>query len=204
MSSATAEDAIRAACERGDHEEGATLTLKAYGPEILGFLLSRLRNEGAASDAFSLFSEDLWKGLAGFGWRSTVRVWAYTLARHAASRYLRNERRHGDRQVPLSRVGTPSRIAEQVRQSTLPYLRTQVKTRMRELYEQLPEEDQTILTLRIDKQFSFRDIAQVILYDGEPVDDAEALKKEAARARKRFQLAKERLRELAHKEGIVE
>jgi serine phosphatase RsbU (regulator of sigma subunit) len=37
------------------------------------------------------------------------------------------------------------------RSSTAPYLRTEVKTRMRVLRERLPVDDQTLLVLRIDK-----------------------------------------------------
>lgn len=202
MSREEIEQAVRTACDAGDYDEAATAALKGYGPEILGFLVSRLNNEGAAGDAFSLFSEDLWKGLPRFEWRSTVRVWAYTLARHAAARWAKRQKGAGKRRVPLSRVGRASQIAAQVRDSTLPYLRTQVKSRMRALYDRLPEEDQTVLTLRLDKQLSFRDIAEIMLYDGERAQDA-AIAKESARLRKRFQLAKERLRKLAEQEGLL-
>lgn len=198
---ANPEVAIRAACDAGDFDQAATVAIRNHGPEILGFLVGRLRNEGAASEVFSLFCEDLWKGLEGFGWRCTARAWAFTIARHAASRYMAKEGKHRNHKVTLS--GRVSRIAEQVRMSTLPYLRTRIKSRMRELYDQLPEQDRTLLTLRLDKGFPFRDVAAVLLYDGGEPDEAE-LTREAARLRKRFQLAKERLRELAEAEGLIE
>jgi RNA polymerase sigma-70 factor, ECF subfamily len=201
---AAGEEAIRAAWEEADFEEAATRAIRAYGPEILGFLVARLRDEDEAGEVFSLFCEDLWRGLPAFAWRATVRVWAYALARNAAARFSKGKGRLRQREVPLARVGRLSQIAGQVRASTLAYLRTQVKSRMRQLYEQLPEEDQTVLTLRIDKQLSFREIAQILLGgEGDGADEA-ALKREAARVRKRFQLAKDQLRRLAETEGLLE
>src|SRR5690349_1891713 len=84
---------IRAFCEAGNKKKAATLLLEGYGREILGFLISRLRDRDAASEVFSMFTEDLWCGLDGFRWSCSARVWAYTLARHAASHYLREARR---------------------------------------------------------------------------------------------------------------
>lgn len=72
---------------------------EAYGREILGFLIARLRDRDAASDVFSMFTENVWKGLAGFRWDCTARVWCYALARHAASRYIEDARRRRGRHV---------------------------------------------------------------------------------------------------------
>lgn len=196
------ESAIRADCDVGDYDEAATVAVRGYGPEILGFLASRLRNEAEASEVFSQFCEDFWLGLPRFEWRCTARVWAYTLARHAANRHISAAHRRPARNIPLSRVGLISGLADQVRSTTLPYLRTEVKSRMRVLREQLSQEDQTVLILRVDKGLSWRELAEVTRYAGQPVSEA-LITKEAARLRKRFQLAKDRLRKLAEAEGLV-
>jgi len=199
---AEAELRIREACDEGEHDAAATDAIETFGPEILGFLKARLRDETAAGDAFAIFCEDLWRGLAGFEWRCSLRVWAYTLARHAANRYGKLAHRQPGKNVPLSQIGSASKVIEQVRTATLAFLRTEVKSRMRHLREQLPLEDQTVLILRIDKQLSWRELAEVMAYDGEAPAEAE-LDKEAGRLRKRFQLAKERLRKLAIEEGLL-
>ena len=59
-----------------------------YGPQILGYLTSILRNDADAAEVFSQFTEDLWRGLPGFRGECPVRVWAYRLAWHAAARRL--------------------------------------------------------------------------------------------------------------------
>ena len=57
------EQELRRAWEAGDLRAVATLALERYGPEILGVLSVQLRSTADAADAFSLFAEDLWKGL---------------------------------------------------------------------------------------------------------------------------------------------
>jgi RNA polymerase sigma-70 factor (ECF subfamily) len=196
------EASIREAADADNHDRAATLAIDGYGPEILGFLVARMRDQTAASDIFAIFCEDIWKGLPKFQWRCTARVWAYTLARHAANRFSVQAYRKHDRNVPLSQANILSQLVDQVRSTTMPHLKTAVKSRMRELREQLPKEDQTVLILRVDKKMSWNDLAEVMAFDGEAPDEA-ALKKEAARLRKRFQLAKEQLRKLAEADGLI-
>jgi DNA-directed RNA polymerase specialized sigma24 family protein len=81
-----AEPSIRAAWDAQDFQSAATRALEAYGQEILSFLIARLRAASDGEEAFSIFAEDFWKGLPGFGSRCSVRGWMYTLARNAANR----------------------------------------------------------------------------------------------------------------------
>ena len=87
-----------------------------------------------------------------------------------------------------------------MRSATLPFRRTEVKSQFQALRERLPEEEQTLLVLRVDKKLTFQEIAMVLL--GEETPD-EALKRESARLRKRFQLVKEKLKKWAQEEGIL-
>src|SRR3954467_7132745 len=93
---------IRSAWETRDFAGAATLALEVYGAEIYSFIRARLRSTSEADEAFSMFAEDLWKGLAGFGFRSTVRGWLYALARNAANRHAASPQRRASRNVPLS------------------------------------------------------------------------------------------------------
>jgi RNA polymerase sigma-70 factor (ECF subfamily) len=192
---------IRMHFDAGDEKQAATTLLEGYGREVLGFLITRLRDRDAASEIFSQFTEDLWRGLDGFRWQSTARVWAYTLARHAASRYLRAAHKR-PRNVPLSRAGPMSAIAQKIRTSTMTAFQTESRSRLAQLRENLPAEDQTVLVLRINRKLDWKEIAQVMSSEGNVVDDEE-LAKEAVRLRKRYQLAKDRLRRMAVEQGIV-
>jgi RNA polymerase sigma-70 factor (ECF subfamily) len=196
------EQRIRARCEAGEKKQAVTLLLEGYGREVLGFLISHLRDRDAAHEVFAQFTEDLWRGLDGFRWQCSARVWSYTLARHAASHYIHDARRRRARQVPLSRAGPVSEIAERIRTATRASARTESKSLVARLRERLPDDDQTLLILRINRRLAWTEIAQVMLHDGEVVDGA-ILEKEAVRLRKRYQSAKEKLQKLAEAEGLV-
>jgi RNA polymerase sigma-70 factor (ECF subfamily) len=165
--------------------------LQDQGAEIFGWMLATLSSDTDAADAFSLFSEDLWKSLARHQGRCSMRTWCYMLARCAVSRVL--EARAGGHTVALSDAPI-SGVAAQVREATHSYLRTDVKQRVRSLREQLEPDDQMLLVLRVDKDLGWRDIAIVMFGDG--AGDP-ALARHAARLRKRFERVKTQLRELA-------
>lgn len=192
---------IREACERGEHDRATALLVEGYGPEIVGFLEVRLRSDSDASEAFSLWAEDVWHGLPKFEWRSSARTWAYTLARNAATRYLSAPERRPARNLSLSRAGF-SEIVEHVRTTTVAHLRTVNKSRIQTLREELPEDDQLLLVLRVDREMAWRDIALVMGGEGAATDD-DSVEQRAASLRKRFERAKDALRELAVREGLL-
>ena len=194
---------IRTSSAEGNKKKAATLLLEGYGREVLGFLISRLRNHDAAGEVFSMFTEDLWRGLDGFRWQCSARVWAYTLARHAASHYIRDSRRRRARNLPLSHAGPLSEIEGKIRTATLASGRTETKSRIAQLRGRLPVDDQTLLILRINRKLSWVEIAQVMFHDGDVVDDA-ILQRDAVRLRKRYESAKNKLRKMALEAGLVQ
>jgi len=193
---------IHALCKAGDKKGAATLLLEGYGRELFGFLIAHLRDRDAAGDVFAQFAEDLWRGLDGFRWQCSARVWSYTLTRHAASRYIHDVRRRRARNVPLSRAGPLSEIAEKIRTTTRVGARTEARSQIAQLREELPAEEQTLLILRVNRKLGWKEIAHVML--GDDVAEDDALEKEAARLRKRYQLAKDKLRRMAVERGLVE
>lgn len=195
-----AEDAVKAYCEAGDYAAAATRGIEAYGPEILGYLVAVLRNDTDAHDSFSMFCEDLWRGLPSFRWEATLRTWSYTLARNAMSRMLRDPHRRADRRVPISETPVYD-VAMKVRTQTLKYLRTEVKDAIAELREELDPEAQTLFILRINRKMGWIDIARIMAEDENASD--EDLKKVSARLRKRFERAKDELKKKARERGLA-
>jgi RNA polymerase sigma-70 factor (ECF subfamily) len=193
------EAALRVACERGRFDEATTLALERYGPEILGLLAARLRSDGDAAEAFSMFAEDLWRGLPGFAWRCTLRAWAHRVARNAANRFAIAGARRTAFAQPTPGEAIEA-VAARVKTTTLIYLKSEVKSEIRRLRDELAPEDQLVLVLRVDKDMEWREVAQALA--DEDLDDA-ALVREAARLRKRLQLATARLRELAAERGLL-
>lgn len=195
------ERAVRELCEQGKQGEAAAAVVQGYGPEIFGLLRALSKDEDDAADAFGIFAEDLLKGIGSFAWRSSMRTWAYTLARHALLRVQTSPHRLAARQIPLSQSPV-SRIAEQVRERTLPHLRTEVKDGLARLREGLTPEEQLLLTLRIDRQMPWDEVT-AILDAGESEAVRQDLKKRTALHRKRFQLLKDKLRKRAAEMGLL-
>jgi len=196
---AAREQAIRARLTGGSARDAAAATIELYGGEVLGFLHAVARDDDLANEAFSAFSEDLLRGLAGFRWDASLRTWAYALARNALHRLRRDPRRRPRNNVPLTNPGLEiSAIVEQVRTATLPYLRTSVKDELRRLREALDPDDHALLVLRIDRKMSWKDIARAL-----PGEESEDVDRRAATLRKRFERAKTMLRELAASRGII-
>jgi RNA polymerase sigma-70 factor (ECF subfamily) len=198
---ASLEADIRALCERGDQDGAATLAVRSYGPELFGFLLALHTSRGDASDCFSQLCEILWRKLPEFTWEHTLRTWAYAIARGVSRTHKRNAGRRLRRETP-GQDSAIEAVAQAVRTGTLPFLQTEKRNRLQALRDELPEEDRMLLILRVDRRLEWIEIARVLAGDEGPEDDA-SLKREAARLRKRFQIVKDRLRDMAKREGLV-
>jgi RNA polymerase sigma-70 factor (ECF subfamily) len=178
----------------------ATAVLSAYGDEIVSFIHSRLRDRVDSDEAFAMFAEDLWSGLPSFGWRSSVRTWAYTLARNATIRYASASNRRAARHLRLSCPDAVAELVERVRDTTECYKRTAVKDQFRALREQLDLEDQSLLILRVDRNMSWRELAQTL--SGTVDLDEAVIERESARLRKAFERVKRELKRLSEARGL--
>lgn len=194
------EQEVRARLEEDRSDVACAAVLEALGPEIGAYLAQVADTPDQGAEAFSAFAEDVWRGLPAFRFEASLRTWSYVLARRALARERRSAQRQRRLQVPLSALGPASRIAAEVREQTVTWRKTAVKDRVRALREQLKPEEQELLTLRIDRQLPFGAIAQMMADDEL---DASAEKKQAAALRKRFERLKDRVRELAEKEGLL-
>ena len=80
------EQTVRWHFEQGRADLAASLAIRHYQSELLGWLNGVLCDEIAARETFSVLCEDIWKGLPGFRWESSFRTWVYQLAHNAVSR----------------------------------------------------------------------------------------------------------------------
>lgn len=190
------EQEIRRHHDAGDANAAVAAAIQAYGDEIYSFLAARLRNDAVASDVFSQAVEDLLRSGPAFQWRCSMRTWFYRLARSATVRYQRSPMNRADRREALSHV---SELVDRVRSRTQLHLRTEVKDTVRKLREQLDEDEQQLLLLRVDRGLEWSEIAEIVDDD----DDPEAIKRASARLRQQFQKLKTKLRELAVAEGLI-
>ncbi len=184
------EDQLRSLHDAGDLAAVAEGALESYGPEILGFLVASMGDRAAADEAFSVFCEDLWRGLPAFAWRATLRTWAYRLARNAATRvggsaWVRRGR--GLRTHELSA------LEARVRESTAAHLRSTMKGEIAALRAGLTEDERQLLILRVDRALPWDDVALILLGEGG----------RAATVRKRFERLTDKLRKRAKAAGLL-
>lgn len=176
----------------GRHDAVVTSILRHYGGELYSYLVSIVRDVGVADDAFSQLTEDLWRAVASFRRESSCRTWCYRIAWHAAMRALQDPYRR--RAVP-GHTGQWSELVAEIRSTTAMHLRSEVKDGIARLREQLAPDEQTLLILRLDRQLSWKEVAQVMSDAGDPASEASL--------RKRFERVKDKLRELAIAEGLL-
>jgi RNA polymerase sigma-70 factor (ECF subfamily) len=188
---------LHAHCLQGEYSQAVELAMRAYGPEIRRLMASVLHHPELAKDAFSLFSENLLKGLPGFRWESSFRTWAYRLARNACYHQLHTP---ASREQPVSEPAANE--AQRQRTDTQPWRRTVVKERFRALREQLEPHERMLLMLRVDQRLPWTEIARVMAEPDESVT-RDALNRRATALRQQFQRVKARLRSLAIEQGVV-
>src|SRR5579862_2071694 len=153
------ESRIASALDRGAFADAAAEVVRGYGPQILGYLRAVLRDRAIADEAFSQFSEDLWKGIAGFRRESSLKTWSYAVAWNAAQRLLRDpHRRRADRLATSAAI----QIADEVRSLSSAYAARAASDKLAKLRERLAPDEQTLLILRFDRDLSWAEIAEVV------------------------------------------
>ena len=184
---------VRALLDRGERDRAATEVVRAFAPEVLGFLSGVVRSDADADEIFSAVSERLWRSLATFRWGCSLRTWVYVIARREIHRHRRGARRHvvgRERISELKDVIAQARSTMHSRHDRLTLLR-----------DELPLEDRELLVLRVDRELAWEEIALAFVGDPEKCSEDER-GKVAARMRKRFQLIKDRLATRAREEGL--
>jgi RNA polymerase sigma-70 factor (ECF subfamily) len=197
---AALEQEILEALRRQDLHEATRRIVEGYGPQVLGYLIRTMHDETDASEVFSQLCEELHQGIGRFEGRSSVRTWVYRLATRIRYRFWQDPYRRRAERLATDEI---SRLEQEVRSRTLPFLRTEVKDRFAELFKRLDPEDQSLLTLRIDKEMSWTEIAEVLAGEEEVVPEQE-MRSRAATLRQRFKRLKDKIRRLLERQGLQE
>jgi RNA polymerase sigma-70 factor, ECF subfamily len=200
------ERAVRARLDGGDERGAVGLVVERFGPSVRGYLRTLLL-EDEAEEAFSIFAENLLTGLPGFRWECPLQAWAHRVAYHAAARVWRRPGRRLEEPLPsaLSQLGPGS-----ARSAPGPSSR---HAGLEVLRVSLSIEDQTLLTLRYDRELEWEEIAAVLEEGGgdEPTPPSPGgderrrpRARQAATLRKRYERLTRRLREEARHHGLID
>ncbi|HEX9308401.1 MAG TPA: sigma-70 family RNA polymerase sigma factor [Anaeromyxobacter sp.] len=174
----------------GDVAAAASAAIEGYAPAVHGYLCTLL-DEDDAHDARSQWAEDLWQGLPAFRRECSLRAWSYRLAWHASCRLRRDPYRARGHRLATSLA---SRLAASAATSTI--VTGSRRAGLERLRAKLPPEDQTLLTLRVDRELDWDEVAAVLSSEGEEVT--------AVALRQRFARLKVRLKELARADGLLD
>src|SRR6185436_5087476 len=177
------EATIQALLDEGRAHDAATAAVRGYGPAVLGFLVSALKDRDAAKEVFSQACENLWRNLAGFRGECAFGTWFYVLAWNAAKNHLSEAYRRRVRRLHTSEI---SRLSAQIRSTGVSELRG-TAARLR---DSLTPEERSLLILRIDRELAWKDVARVLDVD-EPS------------LRKRYERLRRKLQERAEHERLV-
>ncbi len=186
----TVDERVLELLARGEGKEAATVALKHHGPEVLGYLENVLGDPDDARDVFQRFAEDLWTWLPSYRGGS-LRSAAYRIAWHAAARFRREAWR---RRRERMRTTMASRIAASIT-SPESRLASSPRDRLDRLRAALDPEERTLLILRLDREMSWNEVAEVLSSEGDTVD--------SAAVRKRFERVKDKLAKLAKEQGLL-
>lgn len=180
-SGADVESRVTALLAEREYRGAATEVIRGYGPRALGYLHRLLGNDADAADAFSMFAEQVWRGMPNFEGRSSVKTWAFKAAWSAAMKVRDDAWRRLREGLPSSAA---SHLADEVRTNTALRFES-LRQELEVLRAELTAEDQTLLALRLDQELTWEEVAEVLSIEGRIVDPATL--------RKRYERIKARL-----------
>jgi DNA-directed RNA polymerase specialized sigma24 family protein len=172
-------DRVRGLLRARDEVGACREALLAYGAEVYGFLLGVLDDPATAGALYADVQKRVATEVGGFVQRCSLRTWLYLLAR----RELRERRLQG-------RDETPSRSlpASGERRRTQP-------DPISDLRVSLTQEERELLILRVDRDFTWCDVALTEL--GERTVDRYQIAQVTRSVRERVEAIVERLRQAA-------
>lgn len=173
--------------ETAGHARETHAILDRYGSEVRNFLSSRTTTRMSMEDVFSMFSEDVWRGLRNVRTPGQVRSWIYVVARNALARHLRLKQRWRSRHVSaeLDELHVEPRRSIATQLGDLAQLEP--------ILAELSIADRRLLEQRSMLAMPWREIALENARHGGGASEAD-LARESARLRKRYQLLLESLR----------
>ena len=188
----TLDDRVATLCARGDHGAATAAIVRELGPGLCGYLIAVLRDEDAAQDVLADVAVHVLTALPRFRGDSTVKTWTYRIAWRTAMRHRRGPQHR--RAIEL-RSSLAEQLVAEVRQSTAAYRRAATLQWLERIRAELTPADQSLLTLRLDRDMSWSEIAQVM-----GVGDTVVV---VAGLRKRYERIKDRLRKAAERDGVL-
>lgn len=184
-----------AAMDESRHQDAVAALVEGYGDEVLRFLHGFLRDAEAADEVFAQLCLRLCEEIDRFRGECSGRTWFYYKARYMALDWRRSRARRREQPMHTEDWSRVSKLANQIRSRTRPYLRTEVKDRFSALRRQLNEEEQTLLVLYKYQRMNSQQVAEAMSTPDDPWTPQ--------KVRKRWQRLKTHIAELATQHGLL-
>lgn len=176
---------VRALLDAGGYDACVTLVIERLGRDVLDYFRTAL-GEDEAQEALSHWRQEVWRFLRQFRWEGSLRGWGYQVAKRSLYRVLRRPYRHREEHLSSSAISRLGPVLGASRGST-----SERERGLEMLRAQLEPEDQELLTLRVDRELEWEEVAGVL--DSTPV----AL-------RKRYERLTKRLALMARNKGLID
>jgi RNA polymerase sigma-70 factor (ECF subfamily) len=186
------DERVLALVAAGDTGAAAAAILRDLGPGLLGYLSAVLRDDDDGREVLAATAEQLLTAVGRFRGESSVRTWAYRIAWRTAMRFRDDPHR---RRFAALHTSLVEELPAEPRPSTAVYQRTATRDWLAQARSELSIEDQSLLTLRLDRNMSWAEVAAVM---GGSDDSSDV-----AALRKRYERIKARLRRSAERDGII-
>ncbi len=129
-------------------EESLEILIKKYLKPIYGFVYRYVRNSQDAEDITQETFVKAWKNLRKFDPEKSFKTWIFSIAKNTSLDFLKKKKT-----IPLS-----DNIIETLA-DPVPFT---PELSLTDILEKLPPKYQTVLSLRYNGHFSFREIAEVL------------------------------------------
>jgi len=164
MTQAEFEERFRVTVGAGDWDGAATLVIQHYGARVHGYLRAVLRDDDLADDVFQAWAENLWKGLPDRRAEGSLTAWVYRVAWNAATRTFRDPYRRRKERLATTMA---SRLAGSIALASRAASVARRQDRLEKLRARLTREEQSLLTLKLDRGLSWAEVAEVMAEDGD-------------------------------------
>jgi RNA polymerase sigma-70 factor (ECF subfamily) len=162
-----------------------------HGVRVFGYLRAIMKNDRDAKEVFAKFSRLVHKDIGSCPSDGSLKSWLYGIAYRVMVEHMKERKTRCDFQFART-----EQRASHARASIDRWDQSSVKDVLRELCSQLPENQQTIFILRVDRNMDWEELARVFL-NAQEFAEPEILQFVVCHLKTQFNRAKEKVHTLA-------